>query len=85
MKRILSMLAGFVLVAGVALAADACPSCKESIPNSDAVSPQGVANGINNSIYLMLGAFLAVLGFIGHISYKAIRSSDQSRRGFPMK
>ena len=77
-----------LLAAGVTLAltatVHACPSCKESIPNSDAADPQNVAAGINNSVYFMLGAFLAVLGFVGHISLKAIRSTDTAQRGFPV-
>ena len=71
-----------LLVALLATAADACPNCKDSIPTSNADSPAGVANGINASIYLMLGAFLAVLGFILNLVYKAAKPGP---RGFPLK
>lgn len=89
MKRLTSILAVVVLLA-LSGAAYACPSCKESIPTSDAVDPAGVARGINNSVYFMLGAFLAILGFVGHISYKAIKSADSTKansgtRGFPVE
>ena len=75
MKRLTPILSVAILFASAG-AVYACPSCKESIPTSDAADPAGVARGINNSVYFMLGAFLAILGFVGHISYKAIKSSD---------
>ena len=71
-----------LVLALVATAAQACPNCKDSIPNSSAESPPGVANGINASIYLMLGAFLTVLGFILNLVVKAARPAG---RGFPVK
>ena len=89
MKRLTSILSVAVLLAYTG-AIHACPSCKESIPTSDAVDPAGVARGINNSVYFMLGAFLAILGFVGHLSYKAIKSADATKvnsgtRGFPIE
>ena len=71
-----------LLVALLATAAHACPNCKDSIPTSNAENPAGVADGINTSIYLMLGAFLAVLGFILNMVVKAARPAP---RGFPLK
>jgi hypothetical protein len=89
MKRLTTILSVAALL-GISAAAQACPSCKESIPLSDAADPAGVARGINNSVYFMLGAFLAMVGFIGHLSYKAIKSADATKansgtRGFPVE
>jgi len=41
--------------------ASACPSCRESIPNSDAQMASGLPGGFNLSIYYMLGS----LGIVG--------------------
>ena len=71
-----------LIVAAMAAAAHACPNCKDSIPTSNAENPAGVADGINTSIYLMLGAFLAVLGFILNMVVKAAKPAP---RGFPLK
>ena len=74
MKRYLLPL---LIVALVAAAAHACPNCKDSIPTSNAENPGGVATGMNTSIYLMLGAFLSVLGFVLNLVVKASRSSPR--------
>jgi hypothetical protein len=78
-RRLLPIL---VVVLLLVTAANACPNCKDSIPTSNADNPAGVANGINASIYLMLGAFLAVLGFVLNMVYKAAKPAP---RGFPLK
>ena len=70
-----------LIVAVLAAAVHACPNCKDSIPTSNAENPAGVADGINTSIYLMLGAFLAVLGFILNMVVKAAKPAP---RGFPV-
>lgn len=53
----------------------ACPSCKESIPNTDAASTAGVPAGFNLSVYTMLLSLFGVMGMIGFVMVKAIRSS----------
>jgi hypothetical protein len=69
-----------LIVALLATVAHACPNCKDSIPTSNADSPAGVANGINASVYLMLGAFLAVLGFVLNLVVKASRTPSSRPR-----
>ena len=65
-------------------AALACPFCKDSIPSSDAQSSSSVPGGFNNSIYLMLGGFFLVLGFVTMTLFKAARTPQQPR-GFDIK
>ena len=67
-------------------AAFACPFCKDSIPSSDAQSAASVPGGFNNSVYLMLLSFFAVLGFVTFTLVKGARSNLPPRggRGFPM-
>ena len=61
-----------LLFCGIALA---CPECKDSVANTDARNATNVAAGYNLSIYVMLGAFLTVLGMVLRVLVKAIRSS----------
>jgi hypothetical protein len=82
MRGVTRYILPLLIVAFIATAAYACPACKESIPASNADSPPGVSNGINTSIYLMLGAFLAVLGFILNLVVKAAKPAP---RGFPVR
>lgn len=62
----------------------ACPFCKDSIPSSDAQAAGSVPGGFNNSIYLMLGGFFLVLGFVTMTLFKAART-PQVPRGFPVQ
>jgi hypothetical protein len=71
MKRIIPWIAPLLLLAFTS-AIWACPMCKDSIPNSDAQHQSGVPVGINNSVYLMLTAFLGVLGMITGLIFKAV-------------
>jgi heme/copper-type cytochrome/quinol oxidase subunit 2 len=59
-----------LLLCGVALA---CPECKDSVANTDARNATHVAAGYKLSIYVMLGAFFAVLGMVVRVLVKAIR------------
>jgi hypothetical protein len=64
----------------------ACPFCKDSIPTTDAQTAGGVPSGFNNTIYLMLGGLVCVLGMVTFTLVKGARSTTQSReRGFPVK
>lgn len=63
-----------LLVLLIVTAAHACPNCKDSVPASNAENPAGVGAGMNASVYLMLGAFLTVLGFILNLVVKAART-----------
>ena len=75
------------LVPMLAAIAQACPMCKDSVPNSDAQSASGVPVGLNNSVYFMLGGLFMTIGLIGLVVVKGIRDADSrsSRRGFPLE
>ena len=60
--------------AGLAVA---CPMCKDSIPNSDADSAAGLPGGFNYSVYYMLLSLFAVMGLIGFVIVKGIRSTNR--------
>lgn len=65
-----------VLLAFAGLAV-ACPMCKDSIPNSDAQSAANVPAGFNFSVYYMLASLFAVMGLVGTVIVKGIRSTDR--------
>ena len=67
--------------------AQACPSCKDTVANGDAsasgggdassgMSGSGVPSGFNTSIYLMLGAFLGVVGLVSVTLIRGARASS---------
>jgi hypothetical protein len=60
-----------MLPAGVA---QACPNCKESIPNNDAEQAAALPGGFNHSIYFMLGAVGVVGGLVIRMIVKESRS-----------
>ncbi len=90
MKKLIPLL-GVVATLGLTGLAMACPSCKDSVPNSDAANPGGIGPAFNNSVYLLLGTFLAMVGLVSHLSVKAVRSVDATKnrkvgpQGFPMQ
>ena len=54
-----------------------CPMCKDSRVENDAsaeVSNASVGLNFNNSIYIMLGGFVTMLGLTGGIMYRSIKS-----------
>ena len=75
MKRLSWIIAiAMVLVpAGLALA---CPMCKDSIPDTDALNPENVPGGINTSIYYMLGGLFATIGLVATVITRGVRSTD---------
>ena len=66
-----TILALTLLPAGLA---QACPNCKDSIPNSDAQQASNLPGGFNHSIYFMLGSFVVVGGFVVRMIVKEIRN-----------
>ena len=74
MKRWIPMLSMILLLSLHAVAL-ACPNCKGSIPNSDAEAGSSLPSGFNYSIYYMLGSLFAVMGLVGTVIVKGIRSS----------
>lgn len=76
MKRLTPLLALFVVLALAGLA-EACPGCKNSIPNNDAEVVQGVPSGFNHSIYYMLAGLFTVGGLVIRMIVREVRSSDK--------
>ncbi|MEA2735733.1 MAG: hypothetical protein QOE14_2184 [Humisphaera sp.] len=81
MKRLLTPILLLLLTAAPALA---CPMCKDSVPSSDAQAAGGLPSGFNNSIYLMLGAFFCVLGFVTFTIVKSVRVPSATKNAFPI-
>ena len=65
-------------------AAWACPFCKDAVASSDSQSAGGLPSGFNNSIYVMLGGMLCVLGMIAFTLVKAARGAAGVPRAFPV-
>jgi hypothetical protein len=76
MKRVLTVL---VVVLCLSAAALACPNCKEQLPNTDAVTSASVPNGINTSIYYMLGGLFVIMGLMGRMIFKVVRETDRAK------
>jgi len=82
MKRIIPSILAILLTTAPLLA---CPLCKDSVPSSDAQAAGGLPSGFNNSIYLMLGAFFCVLGFLTFNIVKTVRGPSTSiKSAFPI-
>ena len=64
-----------LLVLALAGTATACPNCKDTIANTETAGAPGVSASFNKSIYVMLGAFLAVLGLVARVIVKGIRGT----------
>lgn len=62
-----------LLPAGLAVA---CPACKDSIPNTDALNPESLPGGINTSIYYMLGGLFATIGMLATVITKGVRNTN---------
>jgi hypothetical protein len=83
------LLATLVLLTATASATHACPMCKDSVSNREGetnelhdsytTNGQNISGGINTSVYLMLGAFFAMLGLTSTVIVKGCRSSGASR------
>ena len=72
-------LAGVAMLAAVvvpAALASACPTCKESIPNSDAQQAGSLPGGFNASIYYMLGGVGLVGGLVLRMLVREARATD---------
>ena len=87
MKRI-AIILSIVLILCLNGLVVACPMCKDSIPNSDASSMQGVPVGFNLSVYMLLGTFLGVLTLVLGGIWHTVHTTPNSlprERGFPIK
>ncbi|HMB96154.1 MAG TPA: hypothetical protein VKK61_08960 [Tepidisphaeraceae bacterium] len=74
MKK-LTVLVGMA-ISLVPMIAQACPMCKDSIPNSDAPQAAGLSPGFNLSIYCMFIGLFLTMGFVAGVITKGIRSTD---------
>lgn len=70
-----NLLLGLLAVLLLTGLASACPSCKETIANTETASTAGISSAFNSSIYVMLGAFIGVLGLVAGVIIKGIRGS----------
>ena len=61
--------------------APACPSCRDSIPNSDAQQASSLPGGFNLSIYYMLGSVGLVGGLVIRMIVREARATDATKRG----
>lgn len=70
----------------------ACPMCKDSLSNGEGrnanaltdqytSSGDGLASGMNASIYAMLGVLFGVIGVVSTVVVKGIRNTDARGRG----
>ena len=73
MIRRWNILIACLLVLALAGLATACPNCNDTIANTDSAGSSGISSAFNTSIYVMLGAFMGVLGLVGGVIVKAIR------------
>ena len=92
MKRSIATL----ILAGAltAASASACPMCKDSVSNREGetnelhdsytTGGQNIANGLNVSVYVMLGTLFGMMGLVSTVIVKGVRSSGASR-GFPIE
>jgi hypothetical protein len=69
-----NILLACLLVLAFAALATACPNCKDTIANTESAGSPGVSSAFNTSIYVMLGAFLGVLGLVAGVIIKGIRA-----------
>jgi hypothetical protein len=78
MKRTLIRLTLIAMVLLPAALAEACPGCKESIPNSaDVEQASSLPGGFNASIYYMLIGVFGTAGMVIGMMVKVVRSSTR--------
>lgn len=68
-----------VTLLGAPNLASACPSCRDSIPNSDAQQASALPGGFNVSIYYMLASVGLVGGLVVRMVVREARASDARR------
>ena len=92
MKRSLATL--IIAAALTATSASACPMCKDSVSNREGetnelhdsytTGGQNIANGLNVSVYVMLGTLFGMMGLVSTVIVKGVRSSS-ANHGFPVQ
>src|SRR4051812_50009611 len=86
MKMLMKRVAVCVIITfALAAVAQACPMCKDSIPNSAAQQAGSLPLGFNHSVYLLLVGILTVLGMTVTMIVRPIRRTNATRRpGFQL-
>ena len=93
LRSLLPLLVAVALLLGTAVAAEACPGCKESVGDTTSAGgpggpTPGLPSGFNYSIYLMLAGLFSVMGLVAGVVVKGIRGADRSPPppgGFPVR
>ena len=75
-----------VITIAAAASARACPMCKDSVANRegeynelhDSYTTNGhnISGGINASVYVMLGTLVGIMGMVGMVVVKGVRSTS---------
>jgi hypothetical protein len=68
-----TLLLTFTLVLTLSAVTWACPMCKDSLSNGDALGNGGLPSGFNTSIEIMLVGFLAAVTMVAAVIWKGIR------------
>jgi hypothetical protein len=88
MKRFLAITVLLTTCSG----AFACPMCKDSASNAEGnlaaselkdqytANGQGMAAGLNTSIYVMLGVLFGIMGLVSTVIVKGIRHTDTASK-----
>ena len=84
--------AALAVTQALAAVASACPMCKDSISDTAGKGggpAAGLPSGFNVSVYLMLVGLFSVMGLVGGIIVKGIRSANVTPAsskppGFPL-
>jgi hypothetical protein len=89
------LLATLVVVSALGAAANACPMCKDSVPNQEGAATslrdsydaggQNISGGMNASVYVMLATLIGTIGLVSTVMVKGVRSSATTQRGFPVR
>jgi len=84
--------AALAVTQGLSAVASACPMCKDSITDTAKAGGgpvAGLPSGFNVSVYLMLVGLFCVMGLVGGIIVKGVRSTNvtppsNKPPGFPL-
>jgi hypothetical protein len=77
MRLVLRTALAAALVAGVASAAWACPTCKEDLANNP--QGQGLAAGFYYSILFMMSMPFLIIGTLGTVAYRSVKRAQAER------
>ncbi len=86
MKKLLPLLMILTLLS-LSRLATACPMCKDTIAQNSTTQPtvagtstsddtSGLGGGFNNSVYLMLGGLVGVMGLVAFGMFRAVHSAN---------